>query len=246
MAAEYDGGEGAVTLVTGSARGLGLAVARRLRERGDRVHVVWRTDGDRSAELRSDFRGRAHRADLTVAADARTLAGAVVAMDGRLDHVVHAVGEYVSGPLAETTAADMARMLASNVLSSFQLFEATRRALRYARGDAVFFGCSGLAGFRARRLTAAYAAAKSALLVLVRSWAKEEAPHGVRVNMISPGIVPHADAHPDTLEAARLEAIPLGRPGEPEDVAGGVAFLTSDAAAYTTGTELLVTGGWML
>jgi 3-oxoacyl-[acyl-carrier protein] reductase len=244
MAAEQ--GEGGVTLVTGSARGLGLAVARRLRERGDRVHVVWRTEGARAEGLVAEFEARAHRADLVDPEGARTLVDAVVALDGRLDHVVHAVGEYVSGPLAETSAADLARMLASNVQSSFQLLEAARAPLRAARGDAVFFGCSGLAGFRARESTAVYAAAKSALLVLVRSWAREEAPHGVRVNMVSPGHVPHADAHPDTLEVARLEAVPLGRPGEPADIANAVAFLTSDAAAYTTGTDLLVTGGWML
>src|SRR5438876_445034 len=84
-----------------------------------------------------------------------------------------------------------------------------------ARGHAVFFGTSGLAGFRARRATAAYAAAKSALFVLVKSWALEEAPHGVTVNLVSPGHVPHAGAHPDTLDEERLRAIPLGRPGTP-------------------------------
>ena len=159
---------------------------------------------------------------------------------------MHAVGAYVSGPLAETSAADLSRMLSSNAVSAQLLFDAARPALRNARGSAVFFGCSGLAGFRARRTTAAYAAAKSALLVLVRSWALEEAPHGLRVNMVSPGHVPHPDAHPDTLDEDLLAAVPLGRPGTPEDIARAVAFLASPDAAYTTGEELGVTGGWML
>jgi 3-oxoacyl-[acyl-carrier protein] reductase len=110
----------------------------------------------------------------------------------------------------------------------------------------VFFGTSGLAGLRARRSTAPYAAAKSALFVLVKSWALEEAPHGVTVNLVSPGHVPHEGAHPDTLDPERLAKIPLGRPGSPDDVARAVAFLCSDDARYTTGTELLVSGGWML
>ncbi len=237
---------GPVSLVTGSARGLGLAVAQHLAARGDRVHVVWRSDGDAASSLREAFGARAHRADLTRVDETQALVDAVLERDGGIDHVVHAVGEYVSGPLADATPDELRRMLRSNVESSFALFGAARPALRASRGAAVFFGCSGLAGFRARRETAAYAAAKSALFVLVRSWAQEEAPHGVRVNLVSPGHVPHPDAHPDTLDRARLEKIPMGRPGAPADIARAVDFLTSSAAAYTTGTDLLVTGGWML
>lgn len=235
-----------VTLVTGSARGLGLAVARHLRTAGERVHVVWRTPGEPADALRAEFGERAHRADLLEEGSAERVVAEVLAADGRLDGLVHAVGEYVSGPLETTRAADLRSMLASNVESAFALFGAARTALRAAGGRAVFFGTSGLAGFRARRETAAYGAAKSALLVLARAWALEEAPHGVRVNLVSPGHVPHADAHPDTLDAERLARIPLGRPGQPADVARAVAWLLSDDSAYTTGTELLVSGGWLL
>jgi NAD(P)-dependent dehydrogenase (short-subunit alcohol dehydrogenase family) len=237
---------GKVALVTGSARGLGLAVARHLAARGERVHVVWRSAGATARALEREFGARAHHADLEDARQAEALVAAVLAQDGRLDHAVHAVGEYVSGPLAGTTPAELRRMWTSNVESAFSLFGAVRPALRAARGRAVFFGTSGLDGFRARRSTAAYAAAKSALFVLVRGWALEEAPHGVTVNLVSPGHVPHAHAHADTLDAERLARIPLGRPGTPEDVARAVAHLCSDAASYTTGTELLVSGGWMI
>ena len=235
-----------VALVTGSARGLGLAVARHLRARGERVHVVWRSENETARALRDEFGSCAHRADLEDARAAERLVGEVLAAEGRLDHAVHAVGEYVSGPLERASAADLRRMLASNVETAFAFFGAVRAALRSARGRAVFFGTSGLAGLRARRETAAYAAAKSALFVLVKSWAHEEAPPGVTVNLVSPGHVPHAHAHADTLDGERLGKIPLGRAGTPEDVARAVAFRCSDDAAYTTGTELLVSGGWML
>lgn len=235
-----------VALVSGSARGLGLAVARHLAARGERVHVTWRSEGAHARALQEEFGPRAHRADLLDAASAESLVAAVRALDGRLDHAVHAVGEYVSGSLERTSLADLRRMLASNTESAFVFFGAVRSSLRAARGRAVFFGTSGLAGLRARRDTAAYAAAKSALFVLVKSWALEEAAHGVTVNLVSPGHVPHADAHADTLDPERLAKIPLGRPGTPLDVARAVAFLLSDDASYTTGTDLLVSGAYLL
>ncbi|MCA8965026.1 MAG: SDR family oxidoreductase [Planctomycetes bacterium] len=123
---------------------------------------------------------------------------------------------------------------------------AARAALRDGGGSMVFFGCAGLAGLRARREAAVYAAAKSALLVLVRSMAVEEGPYGVRANMISPGVVPHEHAHESTLDPALVPQIPLGRPGRPEEAAAIADWLTSDGAAYTTGADVPLAGGWML
>lgn len=237
---------GAVTLVTGSARGLGLAAALALKARGDRVHVVWRSSSALVPALEREFGARVHRADLEDAAQARELVDAVLARDGRLDHLVHAVGEYVTGALDEAHASDLERMLASNVTSSFHVFDAVRAHLRRSKGSAVFFGTAGLEGLRARRRTALYAAAKSALVVLARSWALEEARHGVRVNVVSPGIIPHEHAAPDTLDPALAARIPLGGPGRPEDVASAVEFLTSPRAAHVTGVDLEVAGGWLL
>ena len=117
---------------------------------------------------------------------------------------------------------------------------------RARRGSAVFFGCAGLDGLRARRRTAAYAASKSALLVLAKSWALEEAVHGVRINMVSPGQVPHAHASADTRDPAAWERIPLGRPGAPREVADVVAWLCSPQSSYVTGTDVQVAGGYLL
>ena len=235
-----------VSLVTGSARGLGLAVARRLAGRGDRVHAVWRTPGECARELEAEFGPRAHRADLLRIDGARELVERVLAIDGRLDCAVHAVGEFAGGPLSELEPEDLRRMLASNVETAFLLARAALPALRESRGSLVLFGCAGLEGLRARRESAAYAAAKSALLVLARSLAAEEGPAGVRVNVVSPGIVPHPHSAPTTRDPRRPSRIPLGRAGRPEEVAEAVAWLTSDEAGYVTGADLPVSGGWML
>lgn len=235
-----------VTLVTGSARGIGLAVARELAARGDRVHVVWRSSADRAAGLEREFPGRVHRCDLTDSEATRALVAAVVAADGRLDRVVHAVGDFASGPLEELDVATLRGLFESNLVSALALIEAARGALRETGGAWLFFGCAGLAGLRARRETAAYGALKSALVVLCRSLAVEEAEFGVRVNVVSPGIVPHDDAHPDTLDPARVDRVPLGRAGTPAEVARAAAWLLSDDSGYATGQDLELAGGWLL
>lgn len=240
--------EAPVVLVTGSARGLGLACARRLRDDGARVHAVWRSGDAAPTALVEAFGGeRVHRADLERDGEAAALVESVRAVDGSIDQVVHAVGPYAEGELADGAAATVARMWSGNVATSVALFDAVRDDLRTsARGAAVFFCVAGLAGLRARRDCAAYAAAKSALLVLVRSWAVEEGRHGVRVNALSPGVIPHDDAHPATLDPALLPRIPLGRTGTTDEIAAAAAWLLSDAASHTTGADLPVAGGWLL
>lgn len=234
-----------VVLVTAGARGLGRASAEAFRAAGARVHVAWRSSASAALELARTFEGRVHQADLARETDCANLIESVLARDGRLDVLVHPVGEFTTGALEHARVEDLSRSFESNVLTSFHAFTAARAALRRSRGAALFFGVAGLDRQRGRRETALYAAAKSALLVLVRSWALEEAPHGVRVNLISPGLVPHEGAHPSTLDRDRPGRVPLGRAGTPEEVARAAVFLCSDAARYTTGVDLPVAGGWM-
>jgi len=230
--------------VVGGVRGLGLAVARACAARGDLVHLTYHSSAERAAALADEFSGRIAQLDAEDADAVRAAADALTNSAGRLDLVVNAVGAYASGSLEGTSPALAEALWRSNVLTSLNVVAATRDAVRASRGAYLFFGCAGLAGLRARRECAAYASAKSALLVLMRSLAREEAPHGVRANMISPGIVPHDAAHPDTLDPAQHAAIPMGRAGRPADIAAAALHLAD--AAHTTGTDLVVAGGLML
>ena len=131
-------------------------------------------------------------------------------------------------------------------MTAVAIADASRQALRQSAGAYLFFGVAGLDRWRARSVTTAYVAAKSALLCYVRGLAREEAPHSVRANMISPGFVPHDGAAPDTLAAKMHQQIPQGRPATMEEVSGLASFLLSSGAGHLVGQNIEVAGGWML
>ncbi len=234
-----------VTLVTGAARGLGAVIANRFQERGDKVHPIWRTSPERGEALREQYDARAHRCDLADAQQAEQLVERILQIDGKIDHVVHGVGDFLDAPLEDTEQGDWRALFESNVMTAVHLCDALREPLRETGGTLVLFGCAGAARAKGRRRTAAYAAAKSALVVYARSLALEEAPHGVRVNTISPGLVPHADADAYTRDAARFASVPLGRAGTPEEVAEVAVWLSSPESSYVVGADLAVAGGWL-
>jgi NAD(P)-dependent dehydrogenase (short-subunit alcohol dehydrogenase family) len=232
-----------VTLVIGGVAGLGLATALALRQSGHEVHVTWRLSAEAASEAERHWPRGVWRLDMAQAAAIQGLIAGVLQRSGRLDHLVVCPGDYAVGSLEGLTPQALQALWESNVAQPLEAFAAARQALRASRGSAVFFGCAGLDGHAGKRSSAAYAATKSALWVLVRSLALEEGPHGVRVNLVSPGWIPHEQAHPQTQARAGQVVIPLGRPGKPEDVAGAVAYLLSSAAEYVSGTNLTVSGG---
>ena len=236
-----------VTLITGSARGIGFELAQQFQDRGDKVHVVWRTDEDRGAELYEQFDARTHRCDLADPEQALLLGERIFQIDGKLDHVVHCVGDYHEAPLEDTEPEDWHALLQSNLMTSVHLMDGLREPMReQGFGSIVFLTCAGVSGYKARRKCAAYAAAKSALHSYARSLAITEAPHGIRVNTIAPGLIPHEDAHAATRDPALQEAVPMGRAGTLDDVAHAAVWLSSPHSSYAVGVELCVSGGWLM
>ncbi|TAJ11431.1 MAG: SDR family oxidoreductase [Planctomycetota bacterium] len=239
-----------VALVTGGVRGIGLACARELARRGYEVWVGWRSSEQRAARLSEEFGGRMLRADLADPSEAQRLADELARTRAGIDAWIHCAGDYHAGPLESTGAEVLAELWSSNVVTFHNTWRALRPRLRAraANGGArvLAFGAPGLAGLRARRDAAAYAAVKSALVVLVRSLAVEEAAHGVTFHVLSPGLVPHDAAHAQTLDPRMLERVPQRRAASPDEIARCAAWLLSDEARHATGSELVVSGGWML
>jgi len=235
-----------VALITGGNQGIGFGVARLLRAEGWRVHVTSRKESKRAGLEEVLGAGCVRIGDLTSAEDAGRIVREVIDGEGRLDAVVHSVGPYLTAPLTDTTPAMFESMFQGNLMTAVHVADAAREHIRASAGAYVFFGCSGLERWRARTVTTAYIIAKAALLVFMRGLALQEAPHGVRANMISPGFVPHDGAAPDTLSPELQAKIPQGRPARMTEVAGTARWLISEESGHMIGQNLEVSGGWML
>lgn len=231
---------GRIVLIAGGSRGIGLAVARALLAQGDTVRIAARAS-QRLDALRTEFPGCVEAVDLGRAEEVE----AWVARQPGVDALVHCAGDFASGAPSALRSAQLETLFQSNVLSALNSFGAARSGLRASRGAALFFGTAGLAQPRGRRTSAGYSAMKSALWVLVRSWALEEAAHGVRVNLLSPGLVPHDDAEPGTHDVARQAGVPLGRAAGLAEIVGAARWLVGPDSGYVTGVNLEVAGGWL-
>ena len=233
-----------VCLVSGASRGLAKGVALELLERGWQVHGMAR-DPERRQELVAKLGAEfVHGGDLRDEQVAGETVKRVLEKSGRLDGLVLGVGTYLRAALEETTAQQIEDLLQTNLMAAVRLVDAGRDALRESQGAVLMFGTAGLGTRPARRSAAAFAMAKAALLSYMQSLALQEAGHGVRVNMVSPGVVPHEGASPDTRDPEMWRSIPLGRPGRVDEVAEAGVWLLG--AEHVTGQNLEVAGGFLL
>jgi 3-oxoacyl-[acyl-carrier protein] reductase len=237
-----------VALVTGGSRGIGRAVAKRLGAAGASVVVNYRSDESAAAEVvdaieRSGGNGIAVRADVSNTSDLRALFDAAEAHFGVLDIVVSNVGTARFAPLVDATDDDFDTIFATNARAGFvALREAARRLHDGGRIVAVSAGVT----LTHSPGTGVYAASKAALEQLVRVLAREIGHRQITVNSVVPGAV-RTDAlmngtTPD-LRANTVARTPLGRLGEPGDIAEVVAFLASDAGRWITGQNIPASGG---
>lgn len=238
-----------VAVVTGAARGIGLAIAEWFLGEGHRVAML---DIDRETLLReaqrvSDpARALAIHCDVSDPEQVRAAAERIEATLGRIDALVNNAGVAVFKPIGETTFDEWRWVFATNLDGAFLCTQACVPAMLRSGGGSVV-NIASISGLRASTLRVAYGTSKAALIHLTRQQAVELGNQGIRVNVIAPGPVDTAMArqvHTPAIRADYHDAIPLNRYGTPEEIAAAVGFLCSPAAGYVNGQLLAVDGGF--
>jgi 3-oxoacyl-[acyl-carrier protein] reductase len=242
---------GKVAVVTGASKGIGAEIARQLAAEGAAVVVNYASSKAGADRVVADITGKGGKAvavqgDVAKEADVQRLFDEAKRAFGRVDVLVNNAGVYEFAPLENVTAEHFHRQFNLNVLG---LILATREAVKHFGPD----GCSviNISSIVARNspaFGAVYSGTKAAVDAITRSLAKELGPKKVRVNAVNPGMVEtegtHAQGIPDSDFRRQVQAqTPLGRIGQPGDIAPAVVFLASDDAGWITGETLYIAGG---
>src|SRR6266576_2742901 len=242
-----------VALVTGSASGLGAAIAIALAQAGATVacHGNRRAATETAATIGGD--AAAFRADLSTTNGAEDLFTQVKEKFGRVDILINNAGTILRAAAEEVTLEDWQLVLQVNLTSVFQLSQFAARDMIPRGGIGSNCGkivnIASLLSFQGGIRVPDYAASKGGVAQLTKALANEWAPKNIQVNAIAPGYIATTNTEPLQADETRnrqiLERIPAGRWGQPTDIAGAALFLSAPASDYITGTVVTVDGGWM-
>jgi NAD(P)-dependent dehydrogenase (short-subunit alcohol dehydrogenase family) len=233
-----------VAIVTGGTRGIGEAVTRRLVAAGSRVVAVYRGDTDAATALEAELNVDAKQVDIGDATRCAALVAGVLDRYGRIDQLVNNAGFLLEAASTDTAAADWDRVVNVNLSAAFHLCRAVIPPMRDA-GFGRIVNISSVTAVMGSPTEAAYGAAKSGLHGLTRSLARETARDGITVNCVVPGVfeTEMTLSMPERTQQAILRMIPVGRRGDPDELARAVEFLLDEDAGYITGSVLTVDGG---
>ena len=241
--------DGRTALVTGGTRGIGRAVSLRLAAGGAEVALNYLSKDDAARHTADEVeklggRSLLVRGDMSDPAQADAVAGATREELGPVDILVHCAGLAVVESADDVTWESWRKLLSSNLDSAFNALYAVKNGM-IRRGYGRVVMISSLAGLRPRPQLLHYSVAKAGVLALVRSSAKAWAQYGLRINAVCPGMIDTEAVTrvPAGFVAAALEDVPMGRIGQPEEIAAVVNFLLSDEASYMTGQTVVASGG---
>ena len=238
-----------VAVVTGAARGIGLAITRKFLASGDAVALLdidATTLATTTANLAAPDEVLSIVCDVSQPAEVQAAIAQVDRRFGRLDALVNNAGIAVFKPILETTVEDWTRVLATNLTGPFLCTQACAPLMLRSGGGSVV-NIASISGVRASTLRVAYGTSKAALIHLTKQQAVELGNAGIRVNCVAPGPVETAMAqqvHSADIRTSYRDAIPLNRYGTVDEIADAVVFLCSDAASFINGQMLAVDGGF--
>jgi 3-oxoacyl-[acyl-carrier protein] reductase len=232
--------EGRTALVTGGSRGIGQAIAAELSNAGAQVVIGYRSGAQEAEKVAGEIGGTAVQADVSDPDEAKRL----VDEAGDVEILVNNAGVTRDGLLARMSDEDWDVVIDTNLRGTFNTCRAVTRGMMKRRAGAIV-NVSSIVGVHGNPGQTNYSASKAGIIGFTKALARELGSRGVRANVVAPGYISTrlTNELPEELKGAMLANTPLGRFGDPEDVAGAVRFLCSDAAAFVTGEVLLVDGG---
>ncbi|NIM99226.1 MAG: glucose 1-dehydrogenase [candidate division Zixibacteria bacterium] len=237
-----------VALVTGSSRGIGRTIALKLAEEGCSVVINYLSNDRAADEVVNQITKMGGKAvpiqcDVSNFAHVEEMINKVKDRFGKLDILVNNVGPFLYKTIFDTTIREWHQMMNSDLNSVFYCCKMVVPIMREQKSGVIInIGAPNAERTQGYIRTCAYAAAKTGVVVLSKSLAKEEAKHGVRVNVVNPGFI-QTEAYTEEMKRDMSGQVPLKRLGKPEDIANAVAFVASDEASYITGSVLNVHGG---
>ena len=244
--------EGKTAVVTGSARGLGKAIARKLASMGANIVLNDIGTSDSLDATAEEFRNAGckvavTRGDVRNADDVKAMIATAVEAFGRVDILVNNAGITKDKPMSMMSEEDWDAVLDINLKGAFLCTKfAAKQMMKQKYGRIV--NIASIAGRYGNKGQANYSASKAGLIGLTKTTAREFASRGITCNAVAPGMIKSkmTDVLPEELKQKYLDSIPLGRFGTPEDVAGVVAFFASDDSAYVTGQVIDIDGGLVM